>query len=533
MEVPASGFNVFLSFAVKPGLPLEQVQQGVTEVIDELGYRLGSFLNEKDLQSNADKYEVAKLECEQQLQDWQSRLSEATLAVLRADRSRSELSKLRESYWREVQNLRQQLYRKERAEESGKDFVPASVDLFSKEAGSGFNDLILEQMNRMEDEHQAEIASWKQKNAELLTKMKSKVLGIELATCDVDVQTEIDAKEEVVSVTTSQSCGFEGVSFNNFVDVMTFPIRDGESRDEDLSRHVGATVATVSVDSEMQTDSVWQDLELEDTPKGQTGEMKVRTSTEMTDSYQVESDESDESLSSDEESLERKDNVPNFQEILSEQDPIVMDDETRSDVEGVPVETEPVAPTLLGVSSRTPTSPPARSPRWSRFHRPHLQIKTSLDDETFQMPKQETGSNGSNGDHGSNGSTANSKGKDRIFVTSDEKTTHPITPKANQSPISSSRSASASKKTKLPGLRVERVEKDLHDSSTSRSPPLRRSSVTSPDEKDTKDTKDTKELTFPVCSLGSVCRVESAMTRPSQRIISRPRLSSRRHSTRD
>ncbi|CAL1151250.1 unnamed protein product [Cladocopium goreaui] len=167
--------------------------------------------------------------------------------------------------------------------------------------------------------------------------------------------------EEVVSVTTSQSCGFEGVSFNNFVDVMTFPIRDGESRDEDLSRHVGATVATVSVDSEMQTDSVWQDLELEDTPKGQTGEMKVRTSTEMTDSYQVESDESDESLSSDEESLERKDNVPNFQEILSEQDPIVMDDETRSDVEGVPVETEPVAPTLLGVSSRTPTSPPARS----------------------------------------------------------------------------------------------------------------------------------------------------------------------------
>ena len=190
----------------------------------------------------------------------------------------------------------------------------------------------------------------------------------------------------------------------------------------------------------------------------------------------------------------------------------------------MPVETEPVAPTLLGVSSRTPTSPPARSPRWSRFHRPHLQIKTSLDDETFQMPKQETGSNGSNG------STANSKGKDRIFFTSDEKTTHLITPKANQSPISSSRSASASKKTKLPGLRVERVEKDLHDSSTSRSPPLRRSSVTSPDEK---DTKDTKELTFPVCSLGSVCRVESAMTRPSQRIISRPRLSSRRHSTRD
>jgi hypothetical protein len=47
---------------------------------------------------------------------------------------------------------------------------------------------------------------------------------------------------------------------------------------------------------------------------------------------EVESDESAESLPSDEESLERKEK-PNFQEILSEQDPIVMDDETQSDVD--------------------------------------------------------------------------------------------------------------------------------------------------------------------------------------------------------
>ena len=49
---------MLLSFAVKPGSPLEQVQQGITEVIDELSCRLYGFLNEKDLQSNADKYEV-------------------------------------------------------------------------------------------------------------------------------------------------------------------------------------------------------------------------------------------------------------------------------------------------------------------------------------------------------------------------------------------------------------------------------------------------------------------------------------------
>ena len=57
--------------------------------------------------------------------------------------------------------------------------------------------------------------------------------------------------------------------------------------------------------------------------------------------------------------------------------------------EGVPVETEtePVAPTLLGVS-RTPTSPPARSPRWSRFHRPHLQIKPLWMMRHFRCPSK-------------------------------------------------------------------------------------------------------------------------------------------------
>lgn len=205
----------------------------------------------------------------------------------------------------------------------------------------------------------------------------------------------------------------------------------------------------------------------------------------------------------------------------------------RSDVEAVQIssischETEPLVPshpTLLGVS-RTPTSP---TPPARRFHRPHLQIKTSFDDETCQIcqiPKendtQQIGYDGCNGCNGANG-----KGKDRI---TDEKTPHLLTPKA-KSP-DPSRSAS-SKKTKLPGL----VEKDLKDPD-SRSPPLRRSSVF--DEKDTKDRKDSRDLrdrtTFPVCSLGSVCsvRVESAMTRPSQRTISRPKLSSRRHSTRD
>jgi len=57
-EFSIRGFDCLLNFAVKPGVALQQVQQGITEVIDELAFRLASSVSEKDLQSNLDKYEV-------------------------------------------------------------------------------------------------------------------------------------------------------------------------------------------------------------------------------------------------------------------------------------------------------------------------------------------------------------------------------------------------------------------------------------------------------------------------------------------
>ena len=53
---------------MRPG-SLEHIQQGISEVLDELSYRLAGHVNEKDLESNLERYEVAKLECEQQLQE--------------------------------------------------------------------------------------------------------------------------------------------------------------------------------------------------------------------------------------------------------------------------------------------------------------------------------------------------------------------------------------------------------------------------------------------------------------------------------
>ena len=48
-EFSIRGFDCLLNFAVKPGVALQQVQQGITEVIDELAFRLASSVSEKDL----------------------------------------------------------------------------------------------------------------------------------------------------------------------------------------------------------------------------------------------------------------------------------------------------------------------------------------------------------------------------------------------------------------------------------------------------------------------------------------------------
>eukprot|EP00434_Breviolum_minutum_P014157 symbB.v1.2.012481.t1/scaffold861.1/size176854/11 len=505
VEVPASGFDCLLNFAVKPGSPLEQVQQGITEVIDELAFRLASSLNEKDVQNNLDKYEVAKLECEQQLQDWQSRLSEATLAVLRADRSRSELTKLRESYWREVQNLRQQLYKKQQAKEHGKEFVPDSVDLFSsKEAANEFNDVLLQQMNRMEDEHQAEIAGWKQKNSELLKKMKAKVRGVEMETYDADVQTDdIDLKEAscqvgteptvtpvTVSSTSCQTFELEGVSVNNFV----HPVKD-------LAGWV-----------EMETD--------QEMFAGQ----KARTrSTEMTEhSYQdldesADESDSDEGDEADEGDLDDLQPMSPMSPVL--QDPIT-DSETQTDVDATDVskaEIPSANPTLLGVT-QTPTSPARRQRRC--FHRPHLQVTTcdSLEHsdvervKTFpQIPEMKEKTE----------KTEKTEKKEKLRINSAEleQKTHLSTPDCDESQRSSSYDLSGGlKKTKLPGLKSL---KTLEAEARLRSPSHPQRS------------EDTKELTFPVCLSARSDRSDTAShaSRPNQRTISRPKLSSRRFST--
>ena len=173
----------------------------------------------------------------------------------------------------------------------------------------------------------------------------------------------------------------------------------------------------------------------------------------------------------------------------------------------VPSPVEKTHPTLLEVSRTptsptSPTSPPCQpTPNRPRFQRPNLQIKTTFEDEKSEKSDRCE----------SRKSPGSQLGKHRIdsmsSISESEKTER--RPSRLMTPRPAVRSSSHdSSRTKLPGLRT--------DENSSRSPPIRRSSVTF------EDKLDKSEFTFPVCS-----------AKPPGRTISRPRFSTRRRSTRD
>lgn len=155
------------------------------------------------------------------------------------------------------------------------------------------------------------------------------------------------------------------------------------------------------------------------------------------------------------------------------------------------VSSEKVHPTLLGTASQAACGPSVPPPA-TRFQRqkPQLQIKTSLEGESFQMFKVK--------------SSPHSPDQGEIR----EKSCHLLTPRAVP-PRASSHDA---KKTgKLPGL------KTIDQDNSSRSPPIRRTSLTVQDD-------GRSDFSFPACH-------SIDASRPAQRTISRPRFCGRRFST--
>jgi len=200
VAVPVTGWDCLLKFRIKPGEKLEQVQQGVSQSLEALVEKLRVHLEDSDLESNDRRYDVAKEECQARLAQWQNQLTEAKAATIRAESAKVEMTKLKESYLKEILQLRQQLSLKQLAESKGEEFVPDNVSHLPQEQEQTViesADTTADEVKVLEMQYEKELDKLRRKNTELQYKLKTKQIQSDLQTDLLAKRMELKEFEEV------------------------------------------------------------------------------------------------------------------------------------------------------------------------------------------------------------------------------------------------------------------------------------------------------------------------------------------------
>ncbi|CAE7600505.1 unnamed protein product, partial [Symbiodinium sp. CCMP2456] len=172
---------------IKPGEKLEKVQEGVSQSLEALVEKLRVHLEDSDLESNDQRYDVAKEECQARLAQWQNQLTEAKAATIRAESAKVEMTKLKESYLKEILQLRQQLSLKQLTESKGEEFVPDNVSHLPQEPEQTVieiesTDKTADEVKVLEMQYEKELDKLRRKNTELQYKLKTKQIQSDLQT---------------------------------------------------------------------------------------------------------------------------------------------------------------------------------------------------------------------------------------------------------------------------------------------------------------------------------------------------------------
>ncbi|OLP96236.1 hypothetical protein AK812_SmicGene21564 [Symbiodinium microadriaticum] len=185
VALPVTGWDSLLKFRIKPGEKLEKVHEGVSQSVEALVEKLRAHLEVSDLESNDRRYDVAKEECQARLAQWQNQLTEAKAATIRAESAKVEMTKLKESYLKEILQLRQQLSLKQLTESKGEEFVPDNVSHLPQEPEQTIiegTDKTADEVKVLEMQYEKELDKLRRKNTELQYKLKTKQIQSDLQT---------------------------------------------------------------------------------------------------------------------------------------------------------------------------------------------------------------------------------------------------------------------------------------------------------------------------------------------------------------
>jgi predicted protein tyrosine phosphatase len=185
MEIPALELETMLLFQVKSGVLLEEVAAHLKDLFNDLVENVGCDLEPTyEPTCSAEKVTEFQITAAQRLANWKQTLAQAETAKLSESRIKADLSRMREAYFKELQNLRQQLFRKQQASEKGEEFQPDMVCLFNPADFVGQDKetitLLQQQASVYEERFQLHLSSLRERNAELIEQLKAKNIKLNL-----------------------------------------------------------------------------------------------------------------------------------------------------------------------------------------------------------------------------------------------------------------------------------------------------------------------------------------------------------------
>eukprot|EP00931_Biecheleriopsis_adriatica_P064882 TRINITY_DN3955_c0_g1_i1.p1 TRINITY_DN3955_c0_g1~~TRINITY_DN3955_c0_g1_i1.p1 ORF type:complete len:605 (+),score=135.49 TRINITY_DN3955_c0_g1_i1:57-1871(+) len=202
VEIPALQLESLLSFNVLPGKTLATVTDNLQSALEQLK----DHLVEADFAAGQEKLEDCRQKASAKLAAWNERLQEADSMKEQGERARSELARMRISYMKEADNLRNQLASHREADTKGEIFVPDEVILFQPW------DFMLKEED-FSPEVKAQL-TFMQKEIERL-QVRNKQLGHLISTKNwkIDLQTElVHEKIETVDTLCKQVAELEKIT---------------------------------------------------------------------------------------------------------------------------------------------------------------------------------------------------------------------------------------------------------------------------------------------------------------------------------
>lgn len=129
VELPALDMHEVLAVAVRP---MDVEENGVVQRVSELVQDLASELSDDIVLDVgvAEKLQKLRAKAKGGLEDWRGKLKLAEEGMIKVAIAKQQMNAMRESYYKELMQLREQLHRKTSFEKDGKEYTPDDVYIF-------------------------------------------------------------------------------------------------------------------------------------------------------------------------------------------------------------------------------------------------------------------------------------------------------------------------------------------------------------------------------------------------------------------